>query len=118
MGNVGPLRQNSESVTWRTVKVQGASRLGFGIYPATRLRPPMEGSGLVVDLGPEGVDCLVEWHHLLLFGSQPAYRNRAVFQLSLAHGEQGRDLGNTVLADLVGDLLVAQVAVGTQAGCT
>ena len=109
-------------MTRRTVKVQGASRLGFwsikrragrAIGLAAQAIADRESLSLVAaavfDLGSEGGDRLVERHHLLLLGAKPAYRNRAVFQLALAHRELHRDLGDAVLADLVGDLLIAKI---------
>src|SRR3954449_11789657 len=60
-------------------------------------------------------DRLVRRHHLLPVAAEPADRDRMALGFLLADNEEGRDLGQRVLADLVVDLLVAQVDLDAQA---
>src|ERR1700730_6251115 len=54
-------------------------------------------------------DGLVQSKNFLLLAAEPADRDGAGLRLALAHHQKRRDLGEAVLADLVGDLLVAQI---------
>ena len=57
----------------------------------------------------------VEAHDVLAFLAEAADRNRAVARLLAADHEQSRHLGERMLAHLVIDLFVAQVALDPQA---
>ena len=67
------------------------------------------------DLGLECVDGLVEGEDFLLFRAEAAHSDRAILDFALADGEQHRHLGDAVLADLVGDFLVAEIGLGPEA---
>jgi aspartyl-tRNA synthetase len=54
----------------------------------------------------------VERHHLLALLAEPADRDQALGGFLLADHQHHRHLGQRVLADLVVDLLVAQIALG------
>src|SRR5579864_5773492 len=56
----------------------------------------------------------IERHGLLLLAAQAADRDRALGGFLLADDEQHRHLRQRVLADLVVDLLVAQIAFDAQ----
>src|ERR1700676_1021288 len=60
-------------------------------------------------------DRFVRRHHLLRLAAEPADRNRVSLGLLLADHEQCRDFRQRVLADLVIDLLVAQIDLDAQA---
>jgi hypothetical protein len=57
----------------------------------------------------------VERHHLRLLFAQPPHGDGAVLDLLAADGEDHGDLADRMLADLVVDLLVADVGLGAQA---
>ncbi len=74
------------------------------------------GSRVAPDVGwhrfiPQKLDRGIKAHRLLLRRAEPAHVHRALLDLALAGNQDHRHLGKRVLAHLVGDLLVAQVAL-------
>src|SRR5262249_19848705 len=93
--------------------------------PAGRWREPSPERGRIITallqirrgrLGGKAADGFLERQHLLGVGAQAAQRHRSVLRLLAADDGDHRDLGQRVFADLVVDLLVAQVGLDAQAG--
>src|SRR5690606_1132688 len=99
----------------------------YGLSPARSIRPGVLArpnrlfSGALAQIRRDRLvrqrgDGRVERDDALLLAAETADRDLALLGLTLADDEQYRDLAQRVLADLVVDLLVAQVAVDAQAG--
>ena len=64
----------------------------------------------------QAFNCIVQVHRRLLFRSNTPNCDRLVTDFSLADGHQDRYLGNTVLANFVRNLFVAEIGFRGNAG--
>jgi len=92
--------------------------LGCSNCQLIRFAGPLRCSGSVLAVG---LDFVLEFHErigqrqdALFLGAKTTHGDRFVIDFSLADRQQHRDLLDTVFADLVGDLLIAQIGLRAQ----